>query len=69
MKNRIIEHLSTASRGVPGLSRVLSPGDASRLVERHWLRPWRKALRRNPAAVLAAAFGAGVALAWWIKRR
>ena len=66
MKNRIAEYLPTAwfrrtREAAQGLS------------ENHSLRtltaPVEDFVTKNPAAALAVAFAAGVAFAWWLKRR
>jgi hypothetical protein len=67
MKNRIADFLPAAWRPRPGGQ---SPGeqlggkDLIRLLE-----PVEKLVADYPAAALAAAFVAGVTLAWWIKRK
>lgn len=67
MKNRIADLLPAAwrRRTKPGQQRQ-EPGlpDWRQVVE-----PVENLVTKYPAAALAAAFAAGVALAWWIKRR
>ena len=55
----------TASRTKAGAPRpLITSGDAHDLVE-----PVKQLIIQYPTAALASAFLAGVALAWWIKRR
>lgn len=67
MKNRIADFLPAAWRP-RGSSRSpeenLGVKDVAQLLE-----PVENLVARYPAAALATAFIAGVALAWWIKRK
>ena len=66
MKNRITDYLPAAWR--PG-TRGRPPQDAAGMGVSGLLEPVEKLVSENPVAALAAAFAAGVALAWWIKRK
>ena len=68
MKNRIADLLPKAWRGGAGNSRSPEEPMAGKDVQR-LLEPVEKLVASYPAAALAAAFAAGVALAWWIKRK
>jgi hypothetical protein len=65
MKNRISEYLPTAwfrrDRGPNG-----PPGESGL---KAWTEPIEKFVSKHPGASLAVAFAAGVAFAWWLKRR
>jgi hypothetical protein len=66
MKNRIAEYLPTAW--------FRRQGEATQpLSENHsfqnWTQPVEDLISKNPGAALAVAFAAGVAIAWWLKRR
>jgi hypothetical protein len=64
MKNRITEYLPTAwFRRKPG-----QPLDVAETAK-HWAEPVREYVVKHPTASLVAAFAAGVAIAWWLKRR
>jgi hypothetical protein len=67
MKNRIADLLPTAwrQRTEPGQSRQGPALPQWRQV----VEPVENVVTKYPAAALAAAFAAGVMLAWWIKRR
>lgn len=65
MKNRIADYLPAAFRRTRG-----RPGEEGTLADlRRLTQPVERLVSKYPAAALAAAFAAGVALAWWIKRR
>ena len=66
MKNRIADYLPAAWR--PKAKERL-PEDAAGMDVSRLLEPVEKLVAENPVAALAAAFAAGVALAWWIKRK
>ena len=66
MKNRIAEYLPTT-----WFRRRSDSGE--HFSENHslqsWAQPVEELVSKNPAAALAVAFAAGVAIAWWLKRR
>jgi hypothetical protein len=66
MKNRIAEYFPTSWFRRQGES-------SERLSENHsfqtWAQPVEDLVSKNPATALAVAFAAGVAIAWWLKRR
>jgi hypothetical protein len=66
MKNRIAEYLP-----ITWFRRKGEPSEA--FSENHsfqtWSQPVEDLVSKNPAAALAVAFAAGVAIAWWLKRR
>jgi hypothetical protein len=66
MKNRIAEYLPTAWFRRP---RQTAEGLAGNNSLQTWTEPVENFVSKNPAAALAVAFAAGVAIAWWLKRR
>jgi ElaB/YqjD/DUF883 family membrane-anchored ribosome-binding protein len=64
MKNRILEFLPPEWR----LQRLRERVEA--LPEtRQWVDKAERYVAEHPGACIAAAFAAGVAVAWWIKRK
>lgn len=66
MKNRIADYLPTAW--------FRRQGEATERFSENrsfqtWTEPVEDLVSKNPAAALAVAFAAGVAIAWWLKRR
>jgi len=67
MKNRIAEYLPTSwFKRAPGAKSVSPLGDQSL---KAWTEPVEQFVSQHPGASLAVAFAAGVAIAWWLKRR
>jgi hypothetical protein len=66
MKNRIADYLPAAWRPKTGQSK--EAGFSSQDLQAA-LEPVEQVVTKYPAAALAVAFAAGVALAWWIKRK
>lgn len=67
MKNRIVEYLPTAwFKREPG-GRWTSPLSGQSL--QAWTKPVEQFVSQHPGASLAVAFAAGVAIAWWLKRK
>jgi hypothetical protein len=67
MSNRLTEFLPPRTSGTQTACqprKSLSMHDVQEAVA-----PVRRYIVENPTAALAAAFLAGVSLAWWIKRR
>jgi hypothetical protein len=67
MKNRIADFLPASWRQRSGSRSPGEPQGGKDLLA--MLEPVEKLVADYPAAALAAAFVAGVALAWWIKRK
>jgi hypothetical protein len=67
MQNRIAEYLPTSwFKRPPGAQ---GPGTGSDLSLKAWVQPVEEFVTKHPGASLAVAFAAGVAIAWWLKRR
>ena len=65
MKNRIADYLPTAwFRRDSGTK---SAGGESGL--KAWTEPIEQFVSKHPGTSLAVAFAAGVAVAWWLKRK
>lgn len=67
MKNRIAEYLPTAWFRRDRATTL--EGSAGEGPVQAWLEPVEAYVSRNPGTSLAVAFAAGVAIAWWLKRR
>jgi hypothetical protein len=67
MQNRIAEYLPTSwFKRPPGAGGPAAAGDLSL---KTMLEPVEQFVSKHPGASLAVAFAAGVAIAWWLKRR
>ena len=67
MKNRMAEYLPTSWFKRP---RSAKPGDVEgELSLKALAQPVEEYVARHPGTSLAIAFAAGVAIAWWLKRR
>jgi len=67
MKNRIVEYLpSSWFKRSPGAK---SGGMEGELSLKALAQPVEDYVARHPGTSLAIAFAAGVAIAWWLKRR
>lgn len=66
MKNRIADYLPAGWRTKSG---KLQEGRFGSQDLQAALEPIEEVISKYPAAALAVAFAAGVALAWWIKRK
>ena len=64
MNNRILEFLPREWQPRRLRERVESLPDMQ-----HWIAKAEAYVAEHPGACLAAAFAAGVAVAWWIKRK
>lgn len=67
MKNRIADFLPSA--WLPGIAGQSAKKKDSGSEPQSLLDPVEELIAKHPAAALAVAFAAGVALAWWIKRK
>ena len=65
MKNRITDYLPTAWSGL----KQGAPVSAARDSLKRWTSVARQYVVDHPGSSLAAAFAAGVAIAWWLKRK
>jgi hypothetical protein len=67
MKNRIAEYLPTAwfRRGSGSAGAGQTGGSGLKA----WTEPIEQFVTKHPGASLAVAFAAGVAIAWWLKRK
>ena len=70
MKNRIAEYLPASWLRSP-MGRSAERSGASSLAQRvkSWSEPVEQFVAKHPGTSLAMAFAAGVAIAWWLKRR
>jgi len=67
MKNRIAEYLPISwFQREPG-AKLASPLSGQTL--QAWTEPVEQFVSKHPATSLAVAFAAGVAIAWWLKRK
>jgi hypothetical protein len=67
MKNRIVEYLPTSwFKRPPGSKPGDTEGERSL---KAWAQPVEEFVANHPGTSLAIAFAAGVAIAWWLKRR
>ena len=65
MKNRIADFLPASWSGL----KQGAPVSAARDSLKRWTQTARRYVVDHPGPSLAAAFAAGVAIAWWLKRR
>ena len=65
MKNRVADYLPTSWSAL----KERAPMNAARDSLKRWTETARQYVVEHPGPSLAAAFVAGVAIAWWLKRR
>ena len=66
MQNRIADYMPTSWFKRPPGARGLGIGSDQL---KSWVEPVEQLVAKHPGASLAVAFAAGVAIAWWLKRR